>query len=73
MLGEQIASLRRKKGFSQTELARRLHISPSAVGMYEQGRRVPTLDIIIAMARLFEVSLDYLVTGTESSYPKVTQ
>ena len=73
MLRKQIGFLRRKKGWSQAELANRLHISPSTIGMYEQGRRVPTLDIIIAMAQLFEVSLDYLLTGTESCYLKANK
>ena len=64
MLGKQIESLRRKKGWSQAELARRLHISPSTVGMYEQGRREPPIDILIAMAQEFDVTIDYLITGT---------
>ena len=54
MLGERIALLRRGKGWNQAELARHLHISTSAVGMYEQGRREPSL----------EGSADYLLTGT---------
>jgi len=73
MLSKQIVQLRKKKGMSQSQLAKALAVSPSAIGMYEQGRRVPTLDIIIAMAQLFEVSLDYLLTGTESCYPKATK
>ena len=63
MLGRRIASLRRKAGLSQAELAERLGVSPSAVGMYEQGRREPSCDILIALAREFRVSLDYLLTG----------
>ena len=34
MLSKRIESLRRKKGLSQLELAKLLHVSPSAVGMY---------------------------------------
>ena len=40
-----------------------LKISPSAVGMYEQGRREPALDILAAMAEIFGVTIDFLVTG----------
>ena len=50
MLHIQIESLRRKMGWSQAELAKRLHISPSSVGMYEQGRREPSIDILVALA-----------------------
>lgn len=63
MLGLRIAALRKSKGWSQAELARWLKISPSAVGMYEQGRREPALDILVSLAELFDVSTDYLLTG----------
>lgn len=67
MLHNQIAVLRRNNGFSQATLAHALHISPSTVGMYEQGRRTPDLQTLVAMSRLFQVSLDVLVTGEEFS------
>jgi len=63
MLGLRIAALRRAAGISQSELANMLKISPSAVGMYEQGRREPSLDILAAMAEFFGVTIDFLVTG----------
>jgi transcriptional regulator with XRE-family HTH domain len=63
MLGERIALLRRGKGWNQLELANRLHISASAVGMYEQGRREPSLAGIVELAAVFGVSVDYLLTG----------
>ena len=63
MLGPRIATLRKAAGISQSELAQMLKISPSAVGMYEQGRREPALDILVAMAEIFGVTIDFLVTG----------
>jgi len=63
MLGARIAALRRAAGWNQAELARRLGISPSAVGMYEQGRREPSADMLVRLARALEVSVDYLLTG----------
>ena len=63
MLGARIAMLRREAGYSQAELAKHLGISASAVGMYEQGRREPAVDILVAMARIFGVTTDYLLTG----------
>ena len=63
MLGARIAALRRQAGMSQAELARALAVSPSAVGMYEQGRREPSMDRIVALSRLFGVSADFLLTG----------
>lgn len=66
MLGTRIAALRRQRNWSQGELAGMLNISPSAIGMYEQGRREPSLETASDLARVFGVSLDYLVTGTPS-------
>ena len=65
MLGDRIALLRRGKGWSQNELARRLHISSSAVGMYEQGRREPSLDLVVRLANEFGVTTDYLLMGIQ--------
>ena len=63
MLGARIAALRRAAGWNQAELAQRLRISPSAVGMYEQGRREPSADMLVQIARVLGVSVDYLLTG----------
>ena len=63
MLGPRIAALRREAGLSQAELAARLGVSPSAMGMYEQGRREPAAELLVALARELGVSTDFLLTG----------
>lgn len=63
MLGSRIAFLRKQAGLTQAALAQRLHISPAAIGMYEQGRREPPYDVLIDLSREFDVTLDYLLTG----------
>ena len=67
MVAKRIAQLRKEAGMNQAQLAAEINVTPSAVGMYEQGRRYPSVEILIAIAKLFNVSLDYLVTGSE--YP----
>lgn len=66
MLGIRIAILRISKGWSQAELARRIDISASAVGMYEQGRREPSLGLLVRLAQEFGVTTDYLLMGEMS-------
>ena len=67
MLPCRIAQLRRSIGMNQHQLAEKLHLSPSTIGMYEQGRRTPNVDILVQMSQIFNVSLDYLITGKEFS------
>ena len=59
MLGTRIAELRHRAGLSQATLANRLNISPSALGMYEQGRRMPSASTLVALANELGVT-----TGT---------
>lgn len=63
MFGMRIALLRARNRWSQAELARRIGVSASAVGMYEQGRREPSLDLVVRLARELGVTTDYLLMG----------
>lgn len=62
-VGERIQNLRKKKGYSQEELATHLNMSRQAVAKWEQNVCEPSLDCLTSMAELFEVDLDYLITG----------
>ena len=70
-MGERIAQLRRKCGLSQTKLAQALGLRTSTVAMYEQGRREPSVTIIIALARTLGVTIDYLLTGQSPQAPTI--
>ena len=65
-MGARIAALRRDAGLSQAELAQRLQISASAMGMYEQGRREPSAQMLVTLAKALGVTTDYLLTGTSN-------
>ena len=65
MIAQRITVLRKRAALTQTQLAKELNITPSALGNYEQGRRLPNVEILVAMSVLFDVSLDYLITGKE--------
>lgn len=59
--GNVIRELRTKAGLTQAELARRLGISPSAVGMYEQGRREPDQTILAKLCDVLHTTSDKLL------------
>ena len=58
---ERLQELREDRGISRKELAASLNITVSALGMYEQGRREPNMEMLIRLADYFNVTLDFLV------------
>ncbi|MDO4481100.1 MAG: helix-turn-helix transcriptional regulator, partial [Erysipelotrichaceae bacterium] len=46
-IGERIKVLRKRKHWTQDELAHHLEVAPSSVGSYERGARQPTIENII--------------------------
>lgn len=57
----KLKNLRKKAGLLQSELASKLNISPSTVGMYETAKRQPDNEMVTKIANLFNVSTDYLL------------
>ena len=72
MLADKIIQERKKKGWSQEELAERLEVSRQSVSKWEGGLSVPELDKIIAMSTLFGVSTDYLLKDDGEVTPRET-
>ncbi|MCL2757443.1 MAG: helix-turn-helix transcriptional regulator [Coriobacteriia bacterium] len=60
-IAQRLADLRRKKGYSQEELAERLGLSRQAVSKWERAESSPDTDNLIALARLYGTSLDELL------------
>lgn len=61
MFGELLRELRRDRGMTQAELAERLFVSPLTVSSYECGRSTPDDATKIKIAKIFGVSLDYML------------
>ncbi len=64
MVALQLKRLRKTNRMTQQDVADRLDISASAVGMYEQGRREPDLATLVKLADIFGVSVDHLIGRT---------
>lgn len=58
---DMLAYLRKRSGMSQKELAEKIGISRSAVGMYEAGEREPDFETLEALADTFNVNMDTLL------------
>ena len=66
MLNERIRTLRLAKGISQVDLAVMLNVSKQSVSNWENDNIQPSIDMLIRLADVFNVSTDYLL-GRETS------
>lgn len=59
--GNRLKLLRKRRGFSQASLGVRINKSKSAISSYESNSQMPPLDVLVSIAQVLDVSLDYLV------------
>lgn len=64
-LGWRLENLRDQAEYSQKEISSKLGFSQNTYGQYEREERTPSIDTLIELAGLFNVSLDYLLRGKE--------
>ena len=60
-LGQRIQKLRKGAGLTQEQLAERMGVTRQAVSKWESDGGVPELDTLIAMSRLFDVTIGQLL------------
>ena len=63
-----LREIRKKKGYSQLKVAIDLNISREALSYYENGKRCPSLEMLVKMSDYFHVSIDYLIRGKDFEY-----
>lgn len=61
MFGENVKTLRKQKGFSQEELATRLHVVRQTISKWEKNLSVPDADTLIRLAEILEVPVSELL------------
>ncbi|MCL2586813.1 MAG: helix-turn-helix transcriptional regulator [Firmicutes bacterium] len=66
-IADRLIELRKKRGFSQEELSDKLSISRQAVSKWERAEALPDTENLIALAKLYGVSLDELVDNKATS------
>lgn len=59
--GNRIKTLRLQNHLTQAQLASRLGVTKSVISAYENGLRMPSYEILIAVSKLFKVSTDFLL------------
>lgn len=59
--------LRDRENYTQSELAKKLDISRSTIGMYEAGEREPDFEMLEAIADIFNVDMNFLLGKSDSN------
>ena len=66
-LNIRLKDLRKKKGLTQGQVAKHLHVTTQAICKYEAGKAEPSSESLILLSRLFNVDLDYLLGEKEQT------
>lgn len=62
---EKIITLRKGQELTQEQLAERLNVSRQSISKWESGQVIPETEKIVALSRVFDVTLDYLLKPSE--------
>lgn len=60
-----LKNIRIAKKMNQQKVAYDLNISRESLSYYENGKREPSLELLVNMSQYFNVSINYLITGKE--------
>ena len=59
--GEKLRQLRKAKHLTQLQVAQRIGISKAMVSAYETDSKLPSLDVLVKLSRLYGTTVDYLI------------
>ena len=65
IIAKNLSELRRKHTLTQLEVAEKLNYSDKAVSKWEQGESLPGIEVLYKLAKLYGVSMDYIVGEKE--------
>ena len=61
---KNLCEIRKQKGMSQVALSTKLGVAQETVSAYENGKAYPSVDTLLSMCEIFNVSSDYLLDRT---------
>ena len=71
-LGQRLKALRKENGWSQDELAYHAKIDGRQVSRYENDKVMPSIEVVIRMAKAYDVSIDFLLIDDAPRRPLTT-
>lgn len=68
-IGQKIKNLRKINNLNQNELSNAIHVTQASLSLYENGNKLPSIDVLIRISEYFKVSLDWLCDlGSQSHF-----
>ena len=71
IFSERLKKEREKRGWSQTDLAEKIHVSRQSVSKWETGKNYPSIEVIIDLSDLFGITIDEMLRSDEELKEKV--
>lgn len=73
IFGERIKKEREKRDWSQSDLSEKIHVSRQSISKWETGKNYPSIEVIIDLSNLFDITIDELLRSDEELKEKVIQ
>lgn len=73
IFSERLKEEREKRNWSQNDLAEKIHVSRQSVSKWETGKNYPSIEIIIHLSDLFDITIDELLRSDEELTQKVIE
>jgi len=67
-VGKRIIALRKEYGYSQSDFADKLNVTPQAVSKWETGLALPDIEILLIMSMLFKITINEILEGKNILY-----
>lgn len=67
MFSQKLKNLRKEHGLTQAQLANKLGVGASTIGMYESNIRKPSYEVLNKISNYFNVSIDYLINNSNDN------
>ncbi|MFJ8519413.1 helix-turn-helix domain-containing protein [Lysinibacillus xylanilyticus] len=71
IFSERLKQEREKRGWSQTDLAERIHVSRQSVSKWETGKNYPSIEVLINLSDIFGITIDELLRSDEELKEKL--
>jgi len=65
VIGKKIEKHRKERNMTQYELADALYVTHQAVSKWEKGKSVPSIEVLLLLTNLFQITIDYLLDDVE--------